>query len=119
MFLLGDLNYMHYVDFILGSYCWDLLNFMLFLAILIPARHCFLTCRYARIFPNSQLLLCNTMEAFGRRKELKNALLIFGALKDQLGGINMFACRSIIDICGHCGSSVQARIIFEVLDIPH
>jgi hypothetical protein len=78
-----------------------------------------LTCRYARIFPNSQLLLCNTMEAFGKRKELKNALTVFGALKGQLGGINMFACRSIIDICGHCGSSVQARIIFEVLDIPH
>lgn len=59
------------------------------------------------------------MEAFGKRKELKNALMVFGALKDQLGGINMFACRSIIDICGHCGSSVQARIIFEVLDTPH
>jgi hypothetical protein len=59
------------------------------------------------------------MEAFGKRKELKNALTVFGALKGQLGGINMFACRSIIDICGHCGSSVQARIIFEVLDIPH
>ncbi|XP_048571443.1 pentatricopeptide repeat-containing protein At5g02830, chloroplastic isoform X2 [Triticum urartu] len=71
--------------------------------------------RYARIFPHSQLLLCNTMEAFGKRKELKHALKVFGALKDQLGGINMFACRSIIDICSHCGSSVQARIIFEGL----
>ena len=57
------------------------------------------------------------MEAFGKRKELKNALTVFGALKDQLGGINMFACRSIIYICGHCGSSVQARIVFEVHDI--
>uniref|UniRef100_A0ACD5XNX2 Uncharacterized protein n=1 Tax=Avena sativa TaxID=4498 RepID=A0ACD5XNX2_AVESA len=71
--------------------------------------------RYARIFPHSQLLLCNTMEAFGKRKELKHAIKVFGALKDQLGGINMFACRSIIDICSHCGSSVQARIIFEGL----
>uniref|UniRef100_A0A0A9DFU1 Pentacotripeptide-repeat region of PRORP domain-containing protein n=1 Tax=Arundo donax TaxID=35708 RepID=A0A0A9DFU1_ARUDO len=71
--------------------------------------------RYARIFPHSQLLLCNTMEAFGKRKVLKHALTVFGAIKNQLGGINMFACRSIIDICGHCGSSVQARIIFEGL----
>lgn len=96
-----------------------LVKFILFVAILMPAYVFFLTCRYARIFSNSQLLLCNTMEAFGKRKELKNALMVFGALKDQLGGINMFACRSIIDICGHCGSSVQARIIFEVLDTPH
>jgi hypothetical protein len=54
------------------------------------------------------------MEAFGKRKVLKHALTVFGVIKSQIGGINMFACRSIIDICGHCGSSVQARIIFEV-----
>jgi hypothetical protein len=53
------------------------------------------------------------MEAFGKRKVLKHALTGFGAIKSQIGGINMFAGRSIIDICGHCGS-VQARIIFEV-----
>jgi hypothetical protein len=98
---------------------WDTLDFysrFTLLAIFIPAHPLSLTCRYARIFPHSQLLLCNTMEAFGKRKELKHALKVFRALKDQLGGINMFACRSIIDICSHCGSSVQARIIFEVWD---
>lgn len=85
------------------------------LKIFVKKRDPDMAIRYARIFPHSQLLLCNTMEAFGKRKELKHALKVFGALKDQLGGINMFACRSIIDICSHCGSSVQARIIFEGL----
>lgn len=98
-----------------GFYVQDIVNPMDVLKIFVKQRDPDIAIRYARIFPSSQLLLCNTMEAFGKRKELKNALLIFGALKNQLGGINMFACRSIIDICGHCGSSVQARIIFEGL----
>ncbi|KAG0551600.1 hypothetical protein BDA96_01G437200 [Sorghum bicolor] len=98
-----------------GFYVQGIVNPMDVLKIFVKQRNPDIAIRYARIFPNSQLLLCNTMEAFGKRKELKNALLVFGALKDQLGGINMFACRSIIDICGHCGSSVQARIIFEGL----
>ncbi|XP_008660263.1 pentatricopeptide repeat-containing protein At5g02830, chloroplastic isoform X2 [Zea mays] len=101
-----------------GFYVQDIVNPMDVLKIFVKQRDPDIAIRYARIFPSSQLLLCNTMEAFGKRKELKNALLIFGALKNQLGGINMFACRSIIDICGHCGSSVQARIIFENLGVP-
>ncbi|TKV96732.1 hypothetical protein SEVIR_9G448800v4 [Setaria viridis] len=98
-----------------GFYVQGIVNPMDVLKIFVKKRDPDMAIRYARIFSNSQLLLCNTMEAFGKRKELKNALTVFGALKDQLGGINMFACRSIIDICGHCGSSVQARIIFEGL----
>ncbi|PAN50222.1 hypothetical protein PAHAL_9G506400 [Panicum hallii] len=98
-----------------GFYVQGIVKPMDVLKIFVKKRDPDMAIRYARIFPNSQLLLCNTMEAFGKRKELKNALTVFGALKGQLGGINMFACRSIIDICGHCGSSVQARIIFEGL----
>ncbi|WVZ56546.1 hypothetical protein U9M48_007057 [Paspalum notatum var. saurae] len=96
-------------------YAQGIMNPMDILKIFVKQRNPDMAIRYARIFPNSQLLLCNTMEAFGKRKDLKNALTVFGALKGQLGGINMFACRSIIDICGHCGSAVQARIIFEGL----
>ncbi|KAJ1297652.1 hypothetical protein BS78_01G393300 [Paspalum vaginatum] len=98
-----------------GFYVQGIMNPMDILKIFVKQRNPDMAIRYARIFPNSQLLLCNTMEAFGKRKDLKNALTVFGALKGQLGGINMFACRSIIDICGHCGSAVQARIIFEGL----
>ncbi|TVU47459.1 hypothetical protein EJB05_07062, partial [Eragrostis curvula] len=98
-----------------GFFVQGIVNPMDVLKIFVRKRDPDMAIRYARIFPNSQLLLCNTMEAFGKRKVLKHALTVFGALKNQLGGINMFACRSIIDICGHCGSSVQARIIFEGL----
>ncbi|CAL4922127.1 unnamed protein product [Urochloa decumbens] len=98
-----------------GFYVQGIVNPMDVLKIFVKKHDPDMAIRYARIFPNSQLLLCNTMEAFGKRKELKSALTVFGALKGQLGGINMFACRSVIDICGHCGSSVQARIIFEGL----
>ncbi|CAM0872629.1 unnamed protein product [Alopecurus aequalis] len=98
-----------------GFFVKSIVNPMDVLKIFVRKRDPDMAIRYARIFPHSQLLLCNTMEAFGKRKELKHALKVFGALKDQLGGINMFACRSIIDICSHCGSSVQARIIFEGL----
>uniref|UniRef100_A0A0E0NTI8 Uncharacterized protein n=1 Tax=Oryza rufipogon TaxID=4529 RepID=A0A0E0NTI8_ORYRU len=98
-----------------GFFVQGIVDPMDVLKIFVKKRDPNMAIRYARIFPQSQLLLCNTMEAFGKRKELKHALTVFGALKDQFGGINMFACRSIIDICGHCGSSVQARIIFEGL----
>ncbi|KAL6645770.1 hypothetical protein ACP70R_017378 [Stipagrostis hirtigluma subsp. patula] len=98
-----------------GFFIQGIVNPMDVLKIFVRKRDPNMAIRYARIFPHSQLLLCNTMESFGKRKELKHALTVFGAIKDQLGGINMFACRSIIDICGHCGSSVQARIIFEGL----
>ncbi|XP_047090213.1 pentatricopeptide repeat-containing protein At5g02830, chloroplastic-like [Lolium rigidum] len=98
-----------------GFFVKNIVDPMDVLKIFVRKRDPDMAIRYARIFPHSQLLLCNTMEAFGKRKELKHALKVFRALKDQLGGINMFACRSIIDICSHCGSSVQARIIFEGL----
>ncbi|KAL6648330.1 hypothetical protein ACP70R_012554 [Stipagrostis hirtigluma subsp. patula] len=98
-----------------GFFIQGIVNPMDVLKIFVRKRDPNMAIRYARIFPHSQLLLCNIMESFGKRKELKHALTVFGAIKDQLGGINMFACRSIIDICGHCGSSVQARIIFEGL----
>ncbi|XP_062210853.1 pentatricopeptide repeat-containing protein At5g02830, chloroplastic [Phragmites australis] len=98
-----------------GFFVQSIANQMDVLKIFVRKRDPDMAIRYARIFPHSQLLLCNIMEAFGKRKVLKHALTVFGAIKIQPGGINMFACRSIIDICGHCGSSVQARIIFEGL----
>ncbi|KAL5218718.1 hypothetical protein ABZP36_019402 [Zizania latifolia] len=118
--LLGESRMVEFVEVVealaqCGFFVQGIVNPMDVLKIFVKKRDPDMAIRYARIFPQSQLLLCNTMEAFGKRKELKHALAVFGALKAQFGGINMFACRSIIDICGHCGSSVQARIIFEGL----
>lgn len=74
----------------------------------------FLNCRYARVFPHSQLLLCFIIQEFGNKRDLTSAIRAFEVLKQQSGGINMFACRSIIDICGHCGDFLRSRIILEV-----
>ncbi|KAG8096451.1 hypothetical protein GUJ93_ZPchr0013g34199 [Zizania palustris] len=118
--LLGESRMVEFVEAVealaqCGFFVQGIVDPMDVLNIFIKKRDPDMAIRYARIFPQFHLLLCNTMKAFGKRKELKHALTVFGALKDQFGGINMFACRSIIDICGHCGSSVQARIIFEGL----
>ncbi|XP_040378592.1 pentatricopeptide repeat-containing protein At5g02830, chloroplastic isoform X2 [Oryza brachyantha] len=118
--LLGECSMTEFVEAVealaqCGFFVQGIVDPMDVLKIFVKKRDPNMAIRYARIFPQSQLLLCNTMEAFGKRKELKHALTVFGALKDQFGGLNMFACRSIIDICGYCGSSVQARIIFEGL----
>ncbi|OAY68857.1 Pentatricopeptide repeat-containing protein, chloroplastic, partial [Ananas comosus] len=75
----------------------------------------FLNCRYARVFPHSQLLLCFIIQEFGNKRDLTSAIRAFEVLKQQSGGINMFACRSIIDICGHCGDVLRSRIILEEL----
>ncbi|KAJ3699477.1 hypothetical protein LUZ61_003182 [Rhynchospora tenuis] len=71
--------------------------------------------RYASIYPQSQLLFCSLIEEFGKKNDLRSALEVFETLKEQPGGINMFACRSIIDVCGLCGDFMQSRIIFEEL----
>ncbi|XP_072984153.1 pentatricopeptide repeat-containing protein At5g02830, chloroplastic [Typha latifolia] len=71
--------------------------------------------RYVSIFPHSQLLFCSILEEFAKKHDVTSAVRAFEAFKQQSGGINMFACRSIIDICGLCGDFLQSRIIFEDL----
>lgn len=80
-------------------------------------KFCQLNCRFASLYPQSQLLFCSLIEEFGKKNDLRSALEVFEALKEQPGGINMFACRSIIDVCGLCGDFMQSRIIFEVISI--
>ncbi|XP_008792463.2 pentatricopeptide repeat-containing protein At5g02830, chloroplastic isoform X1 [Phoenix dactylifera] len=71
--------------------------------------------RYASVFPHSQLLLCSAIQEFGKKYDVTSAIRVFEALKQKSGGINMFACRSIIDICGICGDFLKSRSIFEDL----
>ncbi|XP_020086822.1 pentatricopeptide repeat-containing protein At5g02830, chloroplastic isoform X2 [Ananas comosus] len=82
---------------------------------LVKKRDLDLAVRYARVFPHSQLLLCFIIQEFGNKRDLTSAIRAFEVLKQQSGGINMFACRSIIDICGHCGDFLRSRIILEEL----
>lgn len=46
---------------------------------------------------------------------MASAMKVFEASKEKSGGFNMFACRSIIDVCGLCGDFLNSRRIFEVL----
>lgn len=38
----------------------------------------------------------------------------FEAVKHKSGGFNMFACRSIIDVCGICGDYMRSRALLKV-----
>lgn len=71
--------------------------------------------RYASIFPHSQFLFCSIIEEFGMKKDMVSAMRVFEVSKEKSGGFNMFACRSIIDVCGICGDFVKSRRIFKVL----
>ncbi|KAH7667672.1 HCP-like protein [Dioscorea alata] len=83
------------------------------LRIFVQRRNVDMAVRYASIFPHSQLLLCSVMNEFGKKRDLKSAIRTFEAIKATCGGYNMFACRSIIDICGLCGDLLKSRSIFE------
>ena len=45
---------------------------------------------------------------------MASAMRAFEAFKEKSGGFNMFACRSIIDVCGLCGDFLKSRSIFKV-----
>nr|UPT48545.1 pentatricopeptide repeat protein AaPPR274 [Agave angustifolia] len=46
---------------------------------------------------------------------MASAMRAFEAFKEKSGGFNMFACRSIIDVCGLCGDFLKSRSIFKEL----
>lgn len=43
-----------------------------------------------------------------------SALTVFEASKQKLSGPNMYAYRTIIDVCGLCGDYLKSRSIYEV-----
>lgn len=71
--------------------------------------------RYASIFPHSQLLFCSIIEEFGKKRDMASAMRAYETSKEMSGGLNMFACRSIIDVCGLCGDFLKSRSTFQVL----
>ncbi|KAJ0978191.1 hypothetical protein J5N97_013665 [Dioscorea zingiberensis] len=83
------------------------------LRIFVQKRDVDMAVRYASIFPHSQLLLCSIMNEFGKKHDLESSIRTFEAIKKTCAGYNMFACRSIIDICGLCGDLLRSRSIFE------
>uniref|UniRef100_A0A1D1Z7S7 Pentatricopeptide repeat-containing protein At5g02830, chloroplastic n=2 Tax=Anthurium amnicola TaxID=1678845 RepID=A0A1D1Z7S7_9ARAE len=71
--------------------------------------------RYASVLPHAQFLFCSIIQEFGKKKDLGSALSAFEAVKQKSGGFNMFACRSIIDVCGLCGDFLRSRALFKEL----
>ncbi|ONK62400.1 uncharacterized protein A4U43_C07F3480 [Asparagus officinalis] len=71
--------------------------------------------RYASIFPHSQLLFCSIIEEFGKKRDMASAMRAYETSKEKSGGFNMFACRSIIDVCGLCGDFLKSRSVFQEL----
>ncbi|WOL08478.1 pentatricopeptide repeat-containing protein [Canna indica] len=74
-----------------------------------------LAVRYASVFSHSQLLFCTILEEFGKKRDMDSATRTFENFKKKSGGINMFACRAMIDVCGLCGDFLKSRSIFEEL----
>lgn len=75
----------------------------------------FCFCRYASVFPHFQLLFSSILEKYGKKQDIVSATKAFEIFKKKSGGLNMFAWRAMIDLCGHCGDFLKSRSIFEVL----
>lgn len=71
--------------------------------------------RYAQNFPQAGMLLCSIMIEFGKRRDLVSALTVFEVSKQNQGCPNMYAYRTIVDVCGLCGDCLKSRSIYEVV----
>lgn len=71
-------------------------------------------CRYACIVPRADILFCNFVREFGKKRDLVSALRAYEASKKHLSSPNMYICRTIIDVCGLCGDYMKSRAIYEV-----
>ncbi|PSS23685.1 Pentatricopeptide repeat-containing protein [Actinidia chinensis var. chinensis] len=71
--------------------------------------------RYACILPHAHILLCTIIHEFGKKGDLVSALTVFEAFKKNSSGPNMYAYRTIIDVCGLCGDYLKSRSIYEEL----
>lgn len=74
-----------------------------------------LAVRYASAFPHFQLLFCSILEKYGKKRDIVSAAKAFEIFKKKSGGLNMFAWRAMIDLCGLCGDFLKSRSIFEEL----
>lgn len=74
-----------------------------------------LAIRYACIVPRADILFCNFVREFGKKRDLVSALRAYEASKKHLSSPNMYICRTIIDVCGICGDYMKSRAIYEDL----
>ncbi|KAK9126856.1 hypothetical protein Scep_015702 [Stephania cephalantha] len=61
------------------------------------------------------MAVSSIIREFGKKRDLVSALVVFEASKRESSGPNMYACRTIIDVCGLCGDISKARNIYEEL----
>ncbi|KAK9061447.1 hypothetical protein SSX86_018628 [Deinandra increscens subsp. villosa] len=71
--------------------------------------------RYAGFCTRSDEAFCTAILEFGKRGDMASALTVFEASKHKLGCVNMYAYRTIIDVCGLCHDHLQSRSIYEEL----
>jgi len=71
--------------------------------------------RYACLLAPADIMFCTIIREFGKQRDLVSALEAFEASKQKMNGHNMYAYRTIIDVCGRCGDFFKSRSIFEVL----
>lgn len=83
--------------------------------ICIDKRNPKLAVRYACLLPHAQILHCTIVHEFGKKGDLRSALIAFEMSKHELSGPNMYAYRTMIDVCGRCGDYIKSRDIYEEL----
>ncbi|XAR69021.1 hypothetical protein NMG60_11000464 [Bertholletia excelsa] len=71
--------------------------------------------RYACILPHAHIIFCTIIHEFGKKRDLSSALIVFEASKQNSSGPNMYAYRTIIDVCGLSGDYIKSRSIYEEL----
>ncbi|KAI3799489.1 hypothetical protein L1987_34787 [Smallanthus sonchifolius] len=72
--------------------------------------------RYAGFCTRSDEAFCTAILEFGKRGDMASALTVFEASRHKLGCVNMYAYRTIIDVCGLCHDHLQSRSIYEELN---
>ncbi|KAI7751369.1 hypothetical protein M8C21_016917 [Ambrosia artemisiifolia] len=72
--------------------------------------------RYAGLCARADEVFCSGILEFGKRGDMASALTVFEESKRKLGCVNMYAYRTIIDVCGLCHDHLQSRTIYEELN---
>ncbi|XP_042512454.1 pentatricopeptide repeat-containing protein At5g02830, chloroplastic [Macadamia integrifolia] len=74
-----------------------------------------LAVRYVSMLPDAHVLFSSIIHEFGKRQDLASALIAYEASRSKSDKPNMYACRTIIDVCGVCGDSLRSRYIYKDL----
>ncbi|KAF5181612.1 Pentatricopeptide repeat-containing protein, partial [Thalictrum thalictroides] len=69
--------------------------------------------RYACMLPNATNLFSSIILKFGKKGDLSSSVIAYEASKCKSDGPNMYACRTMIDVCALCGDFMKSRCIYE------